>query len=150
MSDIETIKQYVPDLRQSGRTWKGTCPWCNDLMFSFDPSVRGGTWHCFGKCQLGGNVARLQSLMYPPSQFNVQSLVFGHYKLHGGTSWDDMDKEHAFCDERAAWFNDQCVVIVPGCQCAWCDGVRVVFRADFGVLLDENLLPKWGDASWAS
>lgn len=53
---VETVREYVPALKRSGRTWKAPCPFHSERTpsFSVDPERR--TWHCFGACATGGDV----------------------------------------------------------------------------------------------
>ncbi len=53
---VDTISTYVPDLKQSGRTWKARCPFHNEKTPSFVVDPGRGTWHCFGACSTGGDV----------------------------------------------------------------------------------------------
>ena len=51
-------------LRRAGTVWVGKCPIHREKhgeSFSVDP--RSGRWHCFGKCQTGGDVVDLDRLL---------------------------------------------------------------------------------------
>lgn len=52
---VEVVRQYVPDLRRMGRTWKACCPFHEERTPSFIVDPERGTWHCFGKCSTGGD-----------------------------------------------------------------------------------------------
>ena len=51
---VEYIGKYVP-LKQSGRNWKGCCPFHNEKTASFMVSPEKQIFHCFG-CGKGGDV----------------------------------------------------------------------------------------------
>ena len=53
---VETVGQYVPDLKKSGRTFKARCPFHQERTPSFVVDSDRGTWHCFGACSTGGDV----------------------------------------------------------------------------------------------
>ncbi|MDA0364782.1 MAG: DNA primase [Chloroflexi bacterium] len=53
---VETVGQYVPDLKKSGRTYKARCPFHQERTPSFVVDSDRGTWHCFGACSTGGDV----------------------------------------------------------------------------------------------
>ena len=53
---VETVASYVPELKQSGRTFKARCPFHNERTPSFTVDPGRGTWHCFGACSTGGDV----------------------------------------------------------------------------------------------
>lgn len=53
---VETVSSYVPDLKQTGRSWKARCPFHNEKTPSFVVDPGRGTWHCFGSCATGGDV----------------------------------------------------------------------------------------------
>jgi DNA primase len=52
---VEVIGQYV-QLRKSGRTHKGLCPFHTERTPSFIVSPDRQSWHCFGACGIGGDV----------------------------------------------------------------------------------------------
>ncbi len=51
----EVVAQYVPDLRLSGRSSKGRCPFHQEKTPSFHVNAERQTFHCFG-CGAGGDV----------------------------------------------------------------------------------------------
>ncbi len=53
---VETVGNYVPNLKRSGRTWKANCPFHNERTPSFIVDPNRNTWHCFGACSTGGDV----------------------------------------------------------------------------------------------
>ncbi len=53
---VETVGNYVPNLKRSGRTWKANCPFHNERTPSFIVDPNRNSWHCFGACSTGGDV----------------------------------------------------------------------------------------------
>ena len=53
---VETVGNYVPNLKRSGRTWKANCPFHTERTPSFIVDPGRNTWHCFGACSTGGDV----------------------------------------------------------------------------------------------
>ena len=53
---VETVGNYVPNLKRSGRTWKANCPFHNERTPSFIVDPTRNSWHCFGACSTGGDV----------------------------------------------------------------------------------------------
>ncbi len=49
------IRQYVPGLKRSGKTWKACCPFHKEKTPSFTCSSEKGLYYCFG-CQEGGDI----------------------------------------------------------------------------------------------
>lgn len=52
---LELIKEYVPSVKRSGRTYKACCPFHREKTPSFSISPDKGLFYCFG-CQAGGDV----------------------------------------------------------------------------------------------
>lgn len=52
---LELIKEYVPAVKKSGRTYKACCPFHHEKTPSFSISPDKGLFYCFG-CQAGGDV----------------------------------------------------------------------------------------------
>ncbi|HVA66526.1 MAG TPA: DNA primase [Elusimicrobiota bacterium] len=50
----EVVAQYVPDLRLSGRSFKGRCPFHQEKTPSFHVNAERQAFHCFG-CGVGGD-----------------------------------------------------------------------------------------------
>jgi len=55
LSDIMSVIGRHIDLKQSGSSLKGLCPFHNEKTPSFHVFPGTGTWHCFG-CGAGGDV----------------------------------------------------------------------------------------------
>lgn len=54
VSIVEVISQYV-QLRKSGRSYKGLCPFHQEDTPSFNVNPQEGLYHCFG-CKAGGDI----------------------------------------------------------------------------------------------
>jgi len=52
---LELIKEYVPSVKRSGRTYKACCPFHREKTPSFSISPDKGLFYCFG-CQAGGDI----------------------------------------------------------------------------------------------
>jgi DNA primase len=52
---VDVVKQYVPDLKRTGRSYKGRCPFHNEKTPSFIVTPDIGIFKCFG-CGEGGDV----------------------------------------------------------------------------------------------
>jgi DNA primase len=52
---VEVVGDYV-ELKRSGRTYKGLCPFHSERTPSFVVYPDSGNWHCFGACSDGGDV----------------------------------------------------------------------------------------------
>ena len=64
MSEIDEVKQRVDiveligryvELKRTGTTYKGLCPFHNERTPSFVVFPQSGTWRCFGACGIGGD-----------------------------------------------------------------------------------------------
>ncbi len=67
---VEVVKEYLPQLKQSGSNWKGLCPFHNEKTPSFMVSEDKQFWHCFG-CNEGGDVyefiKKIENVDFPES-----------------------------------------------------------------------------------
>ncbi|MDR3253459.1 MAG: DNA primase [Endomicrobium sp.] len=62
-NNIESIvKEYLPDLKRTGRNWKSCCPFHNEKTPSFIVSPEKGIFRCFG-CNIAGDVFKFIMLI---------------------------------------------------------------------------------------
>lgn len=60
-TDILSLARPIVDLKRSGASWVGLCPFHNEKTPSFHVNAEKGTYHCFG-CGQGGNVFKFHML----------------------------------------------------------------------------------------
>ena len=53
---VEVVASYVPNLSQSGRTFKAVCPFHTERTPSFIVNPERQSWRCFGACSDGGDI----------------------------------------------------------------------------------------------
>ncbi|PZC40611.1 MAG: DNA primase [Chloroflexi bacterium] len=56
ISIVDVIQKYVPDMNKNGRLWKANCPFHEEKTPSFIVDDSKQRWHCFGSCNMGGDV----------------------------------------------------------------------------------------------
>tara|TARA_Y100001970_G_C14234469_1_gene860877 strand:- start:772 stop:2667 length:1896 start_codon:yes stop_codon:yes gene_type:complete len=56
LSIVDVINKYVSGLNKSGRLWKANCPFHDEKTPSFIVDEAKQRWHCFGACNIGGDV----------------------------------------------------------------------------------------------
>ncbi|MBI5243357.1 MAG: DNA primase [Elusimicrobia bacterium] len=52
---VELVREYLPNLKRGGRSWKACCPFHQEKTPSFTVNPERQIFHCFG-CQAGGDV----------------------------------------------------------------------------------------------
>ncbi len=52
---LELVKEYIPSVKRSGRTYKACCPFHRERTPSFSIAPEKGLFYCFG-CQTGGDI----------------------------------------------------------------------------------------------
>ena len=64
---LELVREYVPNVKRAGRTFKACCPFHREKTPSFSISPDKGLFYCFG-CQAGGDifdfVMRIENLSF--------------------------------------------------------------------------------------
>jgi DNA primase len=108
---VSIIEEYVP-LRKQARAFVACCPFHEEKTpsFSVDPVRR--TWHCFGACSEGGDVAKfvmkIDAVTFPEA---LEMLARrGRIEIPGYSGAEDKKKRdmiHAM--EKAAWFYRDCL-----------------------------------------
>lgn len=53
---VDVVSRYVPDLKQTGSTWKACCPFHQEKTPSFVVNSNKDFWYCYGACSTGGDV----------------------------------------------------------------------------------------------
>lgn len=70
VNPLEIFSEHV-SLRQTGKTWKGLCPFHNEKTASFHVNPEQGLWYCFG-CGAGGNLfqflMKINTLTFPEAK----------------------------------------------------------------------------------
>lgn len=53
---FDVVSRYVPDLKQTGSTWKACCPFHQEKTPSFVVNSNKEFWYCYGACSTGGDL----------------------------------------------------------------------------------------------
>ncbi|MBT18193.1 MAG: DNA primase [Dehalococcoidia bacterium] len=76
---LDLVHQYVPDLKQTGRTYKARCPFHQEATPSFVVFPDRQTWRCFGACATGGDVftfiMKIEGIDFPAALRNLGNQV---------------------------------------------------------------------------
>lgn len=80
---VEFIRQYVPDLKRAGKTYKACCPFHKEKTPSFTCSSEKGLFYCFG-CQEGGDIfaflMKIEHLSFNEALEKLADLAGVEYK----------------------------------------------------------------------
>ncbi|MBR4356175.1 MAG: DNA primase [Elusimicrobiaceae bacterium] len=80
---VEFIRQYVPNLKRSGKTFKACCPFHKEKTPSFTCSSEKGLFYCFG-CQEGGDIfaflMKIENLSFNEALEKLATLAGVEYK----------------------------------------------------------------------
>ncbi len=86
---VELVRQYVPHLKKSGKTWKACCPFHKEKTPSFTVSSEKGLYYCFG-CQEGGDIfdflMKAENLSFNEAVRKLADLAGVEYKPQGNFS----------------------------------------------------------------
>ena len=80
---VEFIRQYVPNLKRAGKTFKACCPFHKEKTPSFTCSSEKGLFYCFG-CQEGGDIfeflMKIENLSFNEALEKLADLAGVEYK----------------------------------------------------------------------
>jgi DNA primase len=78
---VEVVREYVPNLKQSGRNFKACCPFHQERTPSFMVNTEKQIFHCFG-CHVGGDVfgfvMKLEAMTFPEAVEKLAERVGIH------------------------------------------------------------------------
>lgn len=81
---VEFIRQYVPNLKRAGKTYKACCPFHHEKTPSFTCSSEKGLFYCFG-CQAGGDIfeflMKMENLSFNEALEKLAERAGVEYKL---------------------------------------------------------------------
>ena len=80
---VEFIRQYVPNLKRAGKTYKACCPFHKEKTPSFTCSSEKGFFYCFG-CQEGGDIfaflMKMENLYFNEALEKLAGIAGVEYK----------------------------------------------------------------------
>ncbi len=80
---VELIRQYVPNLKRAGKTYKACCPFHQEKTPSFTCSSEKGLFYCFG-CQEGGDIfaflMKMENLSFNEALEKLAAMAGVEYK----------------------------------------------------------------------
>ncbi len=86
---VELVRQYVPHLKRSGKTWKACCPFHKEKTPSFTVNSEKGLYYCFG-CQEGGDIfdflMKMENLSFNEAVRKLADVAGVEYKPQGNFS----------------------------------------------------------------
>src|SRR3989338_2920133 len=90
---IDLIREYIPELKKAGISWKARCPFHQEKTPSFIVSPDKGIWHCFG-CGLGGDaftfIQRMEKVEFP----DALKILAERTGVELKKNWSEMSPEH--------------------------------------------------------
>ena len=94
----EFIRQYVPGLKRSGKTWKACCPFHNEKTPSFTCNSEKGLFYCFG-CQAAGDIftflMKMENLSFNEALRKLADLAGVEYQPIGQMTADEQRRMDA-------------------------------------------------------
>ena len=78
---IALVQRHGVDLKKSGRSYKGLCPFHSDKSPSLSVNPDKGVWHCFG-CGASGNVETFLERINPvngTARAKILNAAADHY-----------------------------------------------------------------------
>ena len=96
---LELIKEYVPSVKKSGRTYKACCPFHHEKTPSFSISPDKGLFYCFG-CQAGGDVfaflMRIENLSFNEAARKLAQRAGIEWRQEENMSEDEKSRLQAY------------------------------------------------------
>ena len=95
---VELVRQYVPHLKKTGRTWKASCPFHKEKTPSFNVDGEKGLYYCFG-CQEGGDIfdflMKIENLTFNEAVRKLADMAGVEYRPQGGFSAAEQQRINA-------------------------------------------------------
>ncbi len=95
---VDIIRQYVPDLKRAGKTFKACCPFHHEKTPSFTCNNEKGLFYCFG-CQAGGDVfdfvMRMENIPFNEALEKLAGLAGVEYKPQQPSSAEEQRRAGA-------------------------------------------------------
>lgn len=95
---VEFIRQYVPNLKRAGKTYKACCPFHKEKTPSFTCSSEKGLYYCFG-CQEGGDIIaflmKMEGLSFNEALEKLAGMAGVEYKPAKPMTGEEMRRASA-------------------------------------------------------